>query len=238
MKIKDFINSLEKDYDFKLKIIKKWIFWILINEDAFFFSNFFHLKITILDKQTIKVWFPDGSKQKWLSILKQNNLAYTLYEKEDWVYKEIWKNLWIRYTDIFKFDLEDYNLTKERILWLNKVWFEEKNEKNFLLKDKLEDIYIIVIDLLLRLPKKQRYFFREKLERLFFDLFENVYKYMYNIWDRKDLIEKIFSSCMVLREFFRFLYKIWKIKNDNVYLDLWDRWIEILKICKSIKEKS
>jgi hypothetical protein len=132
MKIKDFINSLEKDYDFKLKIIKKWIFWILINEDAFFFSNFFHLKITILDKQTIKVWFPDGSKQKWLSILKQNNLAYTLYEKEDWVYKEIWKNLWIRYTDIFKFDLEDYNLTKERILWLNKVWFEEKKEKKIL----------------------------------------------------------------------------------------------------------
>lgn len=238
MKIKDFVNSLQNNNEFELKIIKKGIFWILINEDAFFVSKFFHLKITILDKQTIKAGFPDWSKQKWLNIFKQNNLSYTLYEKENQNYIEVWKNKGIKYNDIFNFDLEDFHMTKERILWLNKVWFEEKNEKNFLLKDKLEDIYVIVIDLLLKLPKKQRYFFREKLERLFFEIFENVYKYMYNIWNRKELIEKIFSNCMVLREFFRFLYKIWKIKNDNVYLDLWDKWVEILKICKSIKEKS
>lgn len=238
MKIKDFISSLKWDYDFKLKIVKKWIFWILINEDAFFMSKIFSLKITILDKETIKVWFPDWSKNKWLSIFREKNISYIMYEKNEWFYIEVWKYIAKDYTEIFLLNLEDYKLTKDRILWLNKVWIETKNEKNFLLKDKLEDIYIIISSLLMKLPKKERYYFREKVEKIFMNLFEDVYKYMYNLWDRSILIENIFSKTLILREFFRLLYKIWIIKNDNVFIDLGERWLEILKICKWIKNKN
>jgi hypothetical protein len=50
-----------------------------------------------------------------------------------------------------------------------------------LLKDKVEDVYIIFLDLLLKLPKKERYFLREKIERLFLDILEKLYFYMYNL---------------------------------------------------------
>jgi len=69
------------------------------------------------------------------------------------------------------------------------------------------------------------------------ELLQFVYEFMYNLENRKLLIKQIFNKVMILREFTRFLYKIWKIRNDNVYLDLWDRWIEILKICKWIMSK-
>lgn len=238
MKIKDFILSLKSDYDFKLKIVKKGIFRILIDSDAFFVSKMFNLKITILDKETIKVWFPDWSKNKWLSIFREKNISYIMYEKDEWFYKEVWKYLAKNYTDIFQFNLEDYDLTRARILGLNKIWIEYKNEKNFLLKDKAEDIYIIISSLLMKLPKKERYYFREKVEKIFMNLFEDIYKYMFNLWDRSILIENIFSASIILREYFRFLYKIWIIKNDNIFIDLWDRWVEILKICKWIKNKN
>jgi len=237
MKISEFVNNLWDKYNGKLKIIKKWIFWILLNEDAFFMSKIFNFKITILDKQTIKIWFPDWSKEKWLSTFKEKNISYILFEKKDKEFKKVDEYKANKYTNLFSIDIEDYNLSRDRILWLNKIGFEEKNEKNFLLKDKLEDIYVIYLDLLLKLPKKERYFLREKIERLFLNLFEQVYVYMYNLWERIVVIQKIFDKVLILREFNRLLYKMWKIKNDNIYLDLWEKWIEILKICKWIMKK-
>lgn len=234
MKISEFIINQSTKYDWYLKIVKKWIFWILLDEDAFFMYKKFSLKLTVLDKQTIKVWFPDGSKDKWFEIFKEKNISYVLFEKQE---NEFIKTFEFRWTYDIKINLEDYNLTKERILWLKNIWVEEKNEKNFLLKDKLENIYILLNDLLLKLPKKQRYFFREKIERLFLDLFEEVYKYMYHLWDRKAIIKDIFNKTLILREYTKFLHKQWKIKNDNIYLDLWDRWLEVLKICKGIISK-
>lgn len=238
MNIKEFISSLWEKYSFKLKIIKKWIFWILLDEDAFYIAKEFNLKITILDKETIKVWFPDGSKNKWLAIFKEKNIWYFIFEKEENNFVLTNKYNWEKYTKNFRFDLEDYNLTKQRILWLNKIWLELKNEKNFLLKEKTEEIYIIIMQILLKLPKKERYFFREKIERLFLDLFEEIYIYMYDLDDRKIIIKNIFNKVLILREFHRFLYKISIIKNDNVYLDIWDRFVEVLKICKWIKSKN
>lgn len=238
MKISEFINSLWNKYDNHLKIIKKGIFWIALNEDAFFMSKYFNMKLTVLDKENIKIWFPDGSKEKWLNNLKENNISFILFENKNNLFLELEKYKSKKQSSIYSIDLEDYKFTKERILWLNKIWVEDKNERNFLLKDKLENIYIILLYLLMKLPKKERYFLREKIEKIFLDLFENTYEYMYNLWDRKILIKEIFNKIMILREFTRFLYKMWKIKNDNIYLDLWDSWIEILKICKWIMNKN
>lgn len=235
MKISEYYNKIADKQE--LKIFKKWIFWILLNEEAFFMAKHFNMKITKLDKENIKIWFPDSSKNKWLEILKNKNIWYILIERENDNFIEKQVNKWNHFSSIFKINIEDYLLTRDRILNLNKLNLEDKNEKNFLLKEKLEDIYMISSGLLMRLPKKERYYFREKFERLFMDLLEYVYKYMYNLEDRKVIIEKIFSVSIILREYFRFFYKIWVIKNDNVFIDLWDRWLEILKICKGIRNK-
>jgi hypothetical protein len=42
---------------------------------------------------------------------------------------------------------------------------------------------------------------------------------------------------LVIREMTRFLYKIGKIKNDNAFLQTWERRVEILKITKTIQQK-
>lgn len=235
MKISDYYNKIIDKKE--LKIFKKWIFWILLNEEAFFMAKYFNFKITKLDKENIKIWFPDSSINKRLEILRNKNIWSILIEKQDDKFLETQTNKWNHFSSIFNLNIEDYILTRDRILSLNKLNLEDKNEKNFLLKEKLENIYIISSNLLMKLPKKQRYYFREKFERIFMDLFEYIYKYMYNLEDRKMAIEKIFSSSIILREYSRFFYKIWIIKNDNVYMDLWDKWIEILKICKWIKSK-
>lgn len=237
MKIKDIYTELQDKYKWKLKIFKKWIFWILLEEEAFFMSKVFHFKITSLDKNTIKIWFPDQSKNKWLKVLDEKNISYVLIEKNLDDFQVIHIKNWNPYPDIFKVDLEDFELTKQRVLWLKKLDLEDKNEKNFLLQNKIEDLYIILSKLLIKLPKKERFYFRDKLEKIFLDTLELVYRYKYNLWDRSSLIELIFSNSIILREYCRMLYNLSIINNDNIYLDIWEKWVEILKICKWIKNR-
>ena len=237
MKIKDIYINLQEKYKWKLKIFKKWIFWIILEEEAFFMSKVFHFKITSLDKNTIKIWFPDQSKNKWLKVLDEKNISYVLIEKNLDDFQVIHIKNWNPYPDIFKVDLEDFELTKQRVLWLKKLDLEDKNEKNFLLQNKIEDLYIILSKLLIKLPKKERFYFRDKLEKIFLDTLELVYRYKYNLWDRSSLIELIFSNSIILREYCRMLYNLSIINNDNIYLDIWEKWVEILKICKWIKNR-
>ncbi len=84
------------------------------------------------------------------------------------------------------YDIEDYLLTSTRILEKDITRKEEKT-KNFLLKDKLEELFCLLQEILLRLPKKERYFLREKIERNFLELLEKVYQYMY----QRELREKL-----------------------------------------------
>jgi hypothetical protein len=157
-----------------------------------------------------------------------------LFILQDWNLLETTSFEWVNFWKVFQINLEDYKFTKDRILQLTKLWIEEKNEKNFLLKDKLEDIFVLIVSILMRLPKKERYYLRSKIETLFLDILEKIYKYMYNLSDRRDLIKSIFWEVMIIREFCRFLYKDQKITSSNVYLDLWDKFTEILKISKWI----
>jgi hypothetical protein len=46
----------------------------LLDEEAFFMSKYFNMKLTKLDKETIKVGFPDQNKEKWFSILENKDL--------------------------------------------------------------------------------------------------------------------------------------------------------------------
>lgn len=132
------------------------------------------------------------------------------------------------------YDYEDYKTTSERILEPKLFAQAAPKTRNFLLKDKLEDIFILLQGLLLRLPRKERYFIREKIERNFLDLLEKVYRYMYDKQAREILASELMYDVMVVREFTRFLYMTGNIKNDNVYLDLSGRWVEVLKIVKAL----
>jgi hypothetical protein len=77
---------------------------------------------------------------------------------------------------------------------------------------------MIVSQWLIKMPKIERRYFREKIEKLFMDLLVSVYQFMYIKSLRKALINDIINFCLVIREMTRFLYKIGKIKNDNAFL--------------------
>lgn len=81
MKIKDVWSSFDSKYKTKIKLIKKWIFWIAIWEEAFFLSKYFNLKLTKLDKENIKVWFPDNSLKDWITRLQNLNIWIVLITK-------------------------------------------------------------------------------------------------------------------------------------------------------------
>ncbi len=234
MKISEFYEKLKSTYPKSLKIIQKWAFCIFINSESFAISKRYNIKLTKLDRNSIKAGIPMTALDKWLNIFIKDELSFVFIWKDEQVLKyQNWKYI----LDIFHINIEDYKLTKDRILWLNKFSLEEKSISNFLLEQKLQDLYILSLSLLLRLQKKERYFFREKIERLFLDTFELVFTYKYNLWDRNYIISKIFNNILLLKDFFKILYNIWKIKWDIFYLDIWDRFIEILKICKWIKNK-
>jgi hypothetical protein len=72
---------------------------------------------------------------------------------------------------------------------------------------------------------------------LFMDLMEDVYKFMYNLGDRWELMDRAFGKALILREYCRFLYSFGLKKRDVMFLDLWDNWVEVLKIMKTMKNK-
>lgn len=129
-------------------------------------------------------------------------------------------------------NLEDYELTKARILGLAKLGLEEKPVQNFLLKEKLESIHTDLLRLFLRLPKQERMYMRETIERLLLSILGDVYAFMYKLSDRKILIKQIQSQSLIVREHMKHLYQMGMIRNDTVYLDFQDRFVEIFKMCK------
>lgn len=87
------------------------------------------------------------------------------------------------------------------------------------------------------MPKIERRYFREKIEKMFMELLSNVYEFMYFPSKRVSSIENIIQLSMIIREMTRFLYKLGKIHNDNVFLQTGEKWVEVLKITKSIQQK-
>ena len=235
MKIKHVYEEFHNKYIWKIKIIKKWIFWIILEEEAYFMNKIFHLKLTKLDKETIKVWFPQSSLNKWITILQGKGLWFILIEKIENTYELVkdikWKNL----KDIYSIETQDYLNTKKRVLQLFEIWIELKEQKNFLLEKKTEDLYQICVNFLIKIPFKSRYFIREKIEKNFLLILKEKYKYKYNLFDRKTLIISIFNNIMILKDFLRLILIISHKNNDWFYLDIQNRFIEILQICKTIK---
>jgi len=131
-------------------------------------------------------------------------------------------------------DIESYMLARERVLRLTDMGVKEKEVKRFLLKERFEELFGIVNAFLMKVPKKERYFLREKIET---KMLENIYQYMYDPSSRSVLSEKLFSDLLILREFLRFTKRMGYLQKDTIYLDVTDRCLELLKIVKAIREK-
>jgi hypothetical protein len=215
----------------QLKFIKKGSFFILLNEEAFYFAKIYSFKITKFNKNNIKIWFPCFAKDKWTEKLKKIDIGFTFFDNEG---KILYENIWKNYIEV---DLSDYLLTYDRILTLDKFEIEEKEQKNFLLKQKMENIYKKVIIAIMQFPKKERFYLREKLERWLLDILEDVYIFAYEQEKRKIKSKEIFSKLLILRDFFRLAYNISNYMKDIVYLDLSNDLIEVLKITKTLIKK-
>ena len=148
MKISEFLQKQESKFPGYIQLIKKWIFYIAINEQAYFLSKYFNMKITKLDKNTIKVWFPVGSKTKWTNILKKYQISYVIYEKNEEEYVVVEKYDEKKYKEVFQINIEDYKLTYDRILQNSVVKLEEKNEKIFFYKKSWKSFILFCLNFL------------------------------------------------------------------------------------------
>ena len=134
-------------------------------------------------------------------------------------------------------NMEDYMLKRERILSLKSIGLFETEQKDFLLKQKTEQLYRLMILHTMKLPKKERFYIREKIERHLLGMLEHIYAFMYQKTERKALVELLFSEAMILREFLRLLHEIGHSLGESIYMDLSNRIVEILKILKRLKGK-
>jgi len=242
MNISNARSEYHQTNPFQLKLFKKGIFWILLNEESFFIAKYFSLKITPHDKQHVKVGFPLSSQKRWLGELEKHGLGYVLIDKYQTPDGETKRKIIDQipgkyYNTLLQINLQEYELTRQRILWLGRIWLEEKQQRNFLLKDKIEEMYLIVSQRLIKMPKIERRYFREKIERIMIDVLWDVYEYMYFPTKRRESIKRIQESIFVVREYTRFLYSMGKIKNDTVFLNAGEKWVEILKIVKTLENK-
>jgi hypothetical protein len=241
MKIIKARADMHQQYPFQLKFFKKGMFWVLLEEEAFFASKHFSLKLTPHDKHHIKIGFPVSAENNRFWKFENAWLWYVLIENIQKIAdktRQVTKSVpWKYFNILYQINLEDYQLTKERILWLSSLNLEEKQQKNFLLKDKIEEMYLIISQRLIKMPKIERRYFREKIEKMMMNMLALIYEFMYSTQTRKESIDQIMQQSLIVREFTRFLYKLGKIKNDNVYLDTAGKREEILKITKTLQNK-
>lgn len=232
MKTYDFYTTLKNGkYSTSLKLIRKGNFYILLDEEAFYFAWLFSFKLQAFGKSALKAWFPAYVLEKWKETLQKNDIRYAVFEKEGDV---------SYYFDGIKYisvNMEDYMLKRERILSLKNIGLFETEQKDFLLKQKTEQLYHIMILHTMKLPKKERFYIREKIERHLLGMLEHIYTLMYQKSERKALAELLFSETMILREFLRLLHEFGKNMGECVYMDLSNRIVEILKILKRLKGK-
>lgn len=231
-KIRDFYD-INKDWLYKesLLFIQKWNFYILLNEEAFFFSKIFYFKMTKLDNKSIKVGFPIYAVDKWIKNIEEKGIWYTFFDSnKEVVFKQKWS-----YIEI---DEWDYQSAYKRILQKTTLIKTPGVKKDFLLKKKVEWIYKDFLFHIVKACKKERFFIREKVEKVFLNILEKIYDFMYNLDERDITIRYIFNKLLILKEFFVFIHFEVELLKETVYIDLSERLVEVLKITKRIKSSS
>jgi hypothetical protein len=231
MRISEYHASvLAVRYPRHLKCVRKGAFYILLSEEAFFLSEKFSFRLTPLDRSTVRVGFPANSLEKWKRAFFDAGWAFVLSRGDEC--EEFPGTYPLAGNPV---DAEAYSLVRARILRLGSVGLEDRETKKFLLKERAEELFLITNGFLMKIPKKERYFLREKIERSMIGILDSIYRYSYLVSERPRLAESVFAEILVFREFVRLVRHMGHLGKDAVYLDVSERCVEMLKIAKALK---
>lgn len=111
-------------------------------------------------------------------------------------------------TVVLPFDPEKFARTKEAFFLVGSFSLNEAPSpaKDFQLKGILEKAYRDFQAAAVRMPKKERYYFREKSERLMLAILEDVYRYSFDPPSRHDTSVRLSVNVLVFREFLRLAF--------------------------------
>lgn len=75
----DYLKLKDKNKD-KYYVFKSGIFYILLADDAKYFSEVFSFKLTKLNDNVVKCGFPVKSKEKYFKLMKSLNIDYEIID--------------------------------------------------------------------------------------------------------------------------------------------------------------
>ena len=85
------------------------------------------------------------------------------------------------------------------------------------------------------MPKKERFYFREKAERLMLQILEDTYRYSYHPSVRKETAVRLSVNVLVFREFFRLAFDSGMGIPPGTYLQIGRDLLSALKILKALR---
>jgi hypothetical protein len=107
--------------------------------------------------------------------------------------------------------------------------------KDFQLKAILEKAYRDFQAAAVRMPKKERFYFREKSERLMLEILEDTYRYSYDTNARVETATRLSINVLVFREFLRLAFDAEMGIPAGTYLSIGRDLLSALKILKALK---
>lgn len=79
-KLYNLYQNLKNENNEIIYLFKSGIFYIALSDDAIFLSNKFNLKLTNLNNCIVKCGFPISSEEKYINLLKANNIDFKLID--------------------------------------------------------------------------------------------------------------------------------------------------------------
>lgn len=114
----DYLKLKDKNKD-KYYVFKSGIFYILLADDAKYFSEVFSFKLTKLNDNVVKCGFPVKSKEKYFKLMKSLNIEYEIID---------YSLLNINVTNFIK-NIDIYNITKEEAFKLIQELYNKVNNE-------------------------------------------------------------------------------------------------------------
>lgn len=85
------------------------------------------------------------------------------------------------------------------------------------------------------MPKKERFYFREKAERLMLDILEDVYRYSYHPPTRHETAVRMSLDVLIFRDFLRLAFDSDMGIPPGTYLQIGRDLLSALKILKTLR---
>ena len=173
-----------------------------MEEEAFAVSERYGVELTKLAAGTLKAGFPVSRKAAWESRFRNDGVRAAFFEPDGALLSRV------EGSAEPPFDAEAFARTKEAFFLVGSFSLNEAPTpaRDFQLKTVLERAYRDFQGAAVRMPKKERFYFREKSERLMLDILEDAYRYAYDPRSRTETAAKLSVSVLVFREFLRLAF--------------------------------